>query len=299
MKVVDTFLFSEAYEAELLLTKLHLESPLVDEFVLIESSQTFRGEEKGLQARKMLESDERFSRFLSRITVFSHPGRLFEGPPGYNTYYQNEERSRASCQAHVLANYSDEDWVIVSDVDEAVDCCDTDRRCQFTECLSRSAGNSASLEFGHYRYWYDFDNRCYWTGIRTPVIQVGTIRRGLGSLNCRSRPRHTVQLPAGDRPLFFEYTFCFPAEACWRKLNSFIHDGYTVEELEKSLATNHWVKSAARGERPGERGDEDWFETVELTEQNSPQYVRDNLARLKTNLIPKDYRENRKRLYGK
>lgn len=103
---------------------------------------------------------------------------------------------------------------------------------------------------------------------------------------------------AGERPLFFEYTCCFPAEDIWKKLNSFIHDGYKQEELANAIKANHWVKAAARGEYPGQRGEEDWFETVELTEQNSPRYVRENLARLKTGIIPANYRETRRQLYG-
>src|SRR5262249_35713713 len=126
-----------------------------------------------------------------------------------------------------------------------------------------------------------------------------SVRSRRSSFRCRSTGpvAQRVEIPAGGHPLFFEYTFCFPPEAMWRKLNSFIHDGYTKEDLEKALLTNHWVKAPARGERPGHQT-YDWLETVELTEQNSPRYVRDNLARLKTNVIPPDYREHRKRLYG-
>ncbi len=298
MKVVDTFLFAEAYEAELLLIKLTLESPVVNEWVLVESSQTFRGEEKGLQARKLIYSDERFAPFRDRIVLVEQQGRPFEGPPCYQTYYQNEERSRAMAWAHVDANYSDDDWFLVSDVDEAVDGTDPERAERFLGHLSRQAGRNVVLRFGHYRYWYDFDNRCYWAGIVTPAVRVGAARRGAGSTRARSTNSASIDVPAEDLPLFFEYTFCFPPEGMWKKLNSFIHDGYTREDLERALLTNHWVKSPQRGEKVGGM-DVDWLETVELIEQNSPAYVRENLARLKTGVIPADYREHRKRLYGK
>lgn len=128
MKIVDTFLFCDEYEKELLLAKLTMQSTRVDLHILVESDVTFRGEYKGLQARKMVEEDDRFSPYRA------------------------------------------------------------------------------------------------------------------------------------------------------------------------SLLTNHWTKSAARGERVGERPT-DWFEKVELDEHNSPVYVRDNLDRLRTGLIPVDYRRNRDMVY--
>ncbi len=296
-KIVDTFLFAEAYEAELLLAKLHVEDPLVSEFVLVESACTFRGRNKGLQAKALIASDERFAPFRDKITVIEHAGRLFDGPGCYETYYENEERSRESVWDHVRSRYDDSDWLLVSDVDEMVDGTDALRAAAFLDHLRQGAG--CTLYFGHYRYWYDWDNRCYWDGIFTPAVQLGTVARGASSLRCRSRHPavHRVHRP-GQSPLFFEYTFCFPQEGMWKKLTSFIHDGYTEEDLRLALATNHWVKAPARGERPGEQA-VDWLETVALDAGNSPAYVRDNLARLKTDVIPADYREQRRERYGR
>ncbi len=183
-----------------------------------------------------------------------------------------------------------------SDVDEALDATDAKRLETFLLHLQRCPNKA--LYFCHYRYWYDFDNRCYWTNIYTPVARVGRVRQ-MGHCRLRSRPpicREDVSVREG--PLFFEYTFCFPKEDQWKKLQSFIHDGYSKGDLDVALLTNHWVKAPPRGERVGERGHEDWFERVELTPENSPAYVRENLERLKTNVIPVDYREHRMRLYG-
>lgn len=297
-RVVDTFLFVDAYEADVLLVKLHLESPLVERFILVESDVTFRGDYKGLQARNLIETDERFASFRDRITIVEHRGRLFDGPPCYQTYYENEERSRASVWPHI-SDLPDDTWVMVSDVDEAVDCTDPSRLKKFCDILVGHCDVGATLYFGHYRYWYDFDNLCPWRDIFTPVAQLGTFRSGQTSFMCRSREsRNNRIFRPGDEPLFFEYTHCFPAEAIWKKLNSFIHDGYTRDELNDALLTNHWVKAASRGEYPGQRGYEDWFDTVPLTERNSPKYVRENLGRLKTFVIPEDYLERRQRRFG-
>jgi hypothetical protein len=297
VNIIDTFLFSEAYEAELLLVKLHLEDPVVNEWVLIESDQTFRGEFTGLTARSLIASDERFAQFRDRITIIEHCGKMTVSSPGYDAFYRNEEWSRRSCQSYLEDKYGDDAWIIVSDVDEAVDGTDPQRRARFLSILDEANGKDLTLEFGHYRYWYDFDNRCYWTGIVTPVVQMGAIRNRKSSLACRARdPRNCRRHPAADQPLFFEYTFCFAKPYMWKKLTSFIHDGYAESDLDVALLTNHWVKALARGERPG-RQDVDWLETVVLTEQNSPKYVRDNLVRLKTHAIPVDYLAHRQLIY--
>lgn len=177
-KIVDTFLFAEAYEAELLLLKLILESPLVDEFVLVESDVTFRGEFKGLQARKLVEEDDRFAPFRDRIAFIEQKGRFCHGPAGYRTYYENEEQSREAGWKYVSEKYSGEDWVFVSDVDEALDATDPARADLFLQHLEEKRLTDATMYFFHYRYWYDFDNRCFWKGISTPVTHVESIWNG-------------------------------------------------------------------------------------------------------------------------
>jgi hypothetical protein len=295
MRIVDTFLFCEEYERELLLLKLNLEDSVVSDFVLIESDVTFRGDFKGFHARKLIENDDRFAPFRAKLRIIEQKGRLFDGPANYETFYENEERSRNL--AYGFLNKCDVDtWVLVSDVDEAIDATCPQRRIAFLDHLK--ANERKTIYFGHLRAWYDFNNHCSWKGIFTPATQVGTLWKEWSTLRCRSRRAgQNVEVPAGDNPFFFEYSFCFPKEAMWEKLNSFIHDGYTREELDVALATNSWVKSAKRCESVGSQPF-DWFELVELTEKNSPKYVRDNFETLRTNVISKEYRENRRNLYG-
>lgn len=291
MKFVDTFLFSEAYEKEILLLKLILEDSLIDEWVLVESDVTFRGDYKGLAARQLVEEDARFAPFRSRLTIIEQVGRLADGPAGYGTFYENEELSRELAGKHVMAKYPDDTWVFISDVDEMLDATDSLRRETF---LNKLQDPLATYYCSHNRFWYDFDNYCSWKGVRTPVLSVKAVRTGHSNFRCRSRGvcwRKDIE--SDPVALFFEYTFCFPAEAMWRKLNSFIHDGYTREELGEALRLNTWVKSGARGERIGERGKEDWFERVRLTPENSPQYVRDNLGQFRIGAVSGDYQMHR------
>jgi hypothetical protein len=295
-KVVDTFLYASGYEKEVLLTKLHCEDPVVDQWVLVDCAETFRGEFKGLSAKDLIAGDSRFAPFRDRIHVVELPHRPYQGKPGYHTYYLNEKMSREAAFPFVRDNFSDEDWVIVADCDEMVDGTDPERRSRFLGLLNQHGDKTVYL--AHKRFWWDFDSATNWPFIYSAFARLGELKAGRVKMSCRvDTPSRHIHIPAGDNPIMVEYSFCFAREGCWAKLCSFVHDGYRPQELDDAIATNSWVKSAARGERPGD-GAWDWFEVVELTPANSPKYVRDNLDRLKTNLIPADYRENRKRLYG-
>lgn len=250
MKVVDTFLFCEEYERELLLAKLTMQSPRVDLHVLVESDVTFRGDYKGLQAKKMVEEDDRFAPYCASLLIVEHKGRLRNGPPEYRTYQANEVQSRQLAWATINDFASDGDWLIVSDVDEMFDFQSRDRLDAFERCLKENRGRSPNFE--HYRYWFDYDNRCYHTGFRTPVIEIGLIRSKIAEMDIRTRPPSVSFIVAADgNPVCFEYSYCFSYESNWKKLNSFTHDGYTRGELDISLLTNHWTKAAARKEKVG------------------------------------------------
>ena len=71
MKIVNTFIFGEPHETELLLLKLRLESNLVHEWVITESAFTFQGEPKDFHAENILNGDHRFREFVPRIKIIS------------------------------------------------------------------------------------------------------------------------------------------------------------------------------------------------------------------------------------
>jgi hypothetical protein len=71
MQVIDSFLFSEAQELDMLLVKFNLEKHVVSTWLLLESQFTFQGEYKGLSAKELLQNDERFSEFVDRIIIIN------------------------------------------------------------------------------------------------------------------------------------------------------------------------------------------------------------------------------------
>jgi hypothetical protein len=113
-----------------------------------------------------------------------------------------------------------------------------------------------------------------------------------------ARQFETPRLNTGGVVCGFEYSYCLAsADELLVKKQTFPHTGFTKNDIEDALYLNSWIKSPERNEYLDMNKREDWFETIELTANNSPQYVRDNLNWLKTNVVNPKYKENRKNKY--
>src|SRR5436190_5643735 len=118
MKIVDSFLFSEPYEKELLLLKFILEDKGVDEWIILENAYSFQGEYKGLQARKLVESDNRFKLFLHKIAFIEKEQKTKQLPKhevNDEETYKVEFWQRDLALDYFLKNYNEEDWILISD----------------------------------------------------------------------------------------------------------------------------------------------------------------------------------------
>ena len=71
VRVFDTFQFSEPHEASVLLAKLHIESELVEKWIVVENDYSIKGGWKGRHLESVLASDPRFEMFRDRIVLIS------------------------------------------------------------------------------------------------------------------------------------------------------------------------------------------------------------------------------------
>ena len=301
MQLIDILLFSEPQEANLLLVKFNLEKDLVDKWIICESPYTFQGEYKGVFAKELLMNDSRFAEFRDRIIIINPADNftpLHDGVNDEGKNFDRENAQRGMGLSYLLQNnFDSDDWIMISDTDECIDSNDIERRKQLVNLLSMTSTPIFKLQ--RMRYWYDFDNRCYLPNIHIPFVKMGLLRQNNQFINAR----HFDHIPKfnmnkgesnDDNCLAFEYSYCFPSlEDVWRKKCTYSHTGFTMESVQQALACNHWPRSPLRGEKVGQEP-YDYFEFVTLTERNSPKYVRDNLSWLKTNIVSKDYKENRK-----
>ena len=288
--IVDTFLFSEPHEADLLWVKFNLEDNHVDKWIIQENEYTLQGEKKGLHANEVLK-DKRFDKFRDKVHIISVSQQLMPADNRENTNFQREGWQRMLCRDYLVANYHDKPTlVLVSDVDESVDFSDFDRAQRYIEIALTHYPNQFCV--GRMRYWYDYDNRCYLPDIRIPTISVEQI---MANPNILAQCRHNAVniYDAGETPIAFEYSYVFRNMAdVWRKKCTYAHTNFTEECIEEALKCNHWPRTMNRGEKLGDN-EYDFFEKVELTPENSPKFVRDNLTYLKTNIVSVNYQDNR------
>lgn len=109
--VIDCcLLFNELDMLELRFEEL---SPVVDRFVVVESTRTFQGDTKPLYLRGNLERFEKFISHLTYIVVDEEP----QPEAGYDFCWSREHLQRNAIMRG-LAACSDDDIALISDIDE-------------------------------------------------------------------------------------------------------------------------------------------------------------------------------------
>ena len=300
MILIDTFLFSEPSEKEVLLTKLNLGSDLVSEWVLVENAYTFRGEYKGLFAKDLIAAPE-FGPFRNRISVVSSeiafPHVRPDDRNGDTITFRSQYAQRDSAMEHLLQRWRGhpDAWILISDTDECLDVSTSLKRHRLRRATHLG---SDLLTLARRRFWFDFDNM--WFAKRsTPLVRMSALAewvragKSLGELRGRGILGDSS---GGLNHLLYEYSTCFDIAGVYRKYDTVAHVGMLREDIDRALECNHRPQFRIKGQRLGFSRD-DWLERVRLTERNSPAYVREHFERLRTGNIPDNYAENRKRLY--
>lgn len=304
-RVIDTFLFSEPHEADLLLAKLHVEEEFVTDWIGVENTFTTKGDPKDVWLEKVLDGDSRFARFRDRITVLSLSERFVEGyrpsprdrvgrtirrlagseaARGYEErpYFFAEISQRNAATAPMEDISGGKGWVIVSDVDEMVDGSIPER----SDLLERAMSRSNIVHLPRRRFVYDFDNVSMAPFRYLPMARIEKLGgRKLGDL--RLTP---YGVPSGLEALAFEYSYCYDRASIDRKLETFTHADPGADIVARALNCNHATTS-------GTLLNHHWYETVGIDEAQHPAYIVDHLQELKTNVVNPDYRNARKQTY--
>lgn len=296
MKLIDSFLFSEVYEKELLLLKFILEDKGVHEWILLENAYSFQGEYTGLHARQLVTSDERFTPYLHKLTIISKEEKTKVLPRHRfldEFSFKAEYMQRDFAYDYFMQKYENEDWIMVSDVDEIIDFTNNARR---NELYSRMKSTpNGFLQVPTKRYWYDFDNE-YKLLIGNAMCNKNyLLNTGKKLHHVRAENRKVLQ-KGWKNIVEFEYSSCYDAEYMLRKFYTSTHTGFTPNDLKQSLRCNHRPVREIENRKP-KNDSRFFFETVALTQRNSPKHVRENLAFYKTNAIDKNYKKNRREDY--
>lgn len=298
MKIIDTFLFSEPHEKEILLIKLNLGGEYIHEWVLIENSYTHQGEYKGLFADEVLKSDARFQPFLNRIKIIS--GNLPFKRLNFNDKSSDEIgitydwQQRDLMKNYLLETYTSEDYFILSDADECLDL--TSNKAKY-ELLKRKINQNTTgiIQIPRKRFWYDFDN--VWLAKRSvPLVKMEYLLRNTNISLGKLRQLNTGPCNIWELELLYEYSFCFSKEHLLRKYQTFCHVGMYKEDIELGLKCNHIPVIKSQSEKiPLDPNF--WLSKIVLDDSNSPWYVRENLDKLKTGIVDNEFMVNRRMIY--
>lgn len=280
-------MFSNVYESDVLLCKLHAEYEFVHEFIGIQSAYTTRSQYKGLFLEEVLK-DEKFKPFLDKITALSSKESLYPKNVPYDE--QNnlicEFESRKYCWKYIQNKYQDCDWVFLEDCDEML-CFDNPKKRDIL--LEGFKKHNKGIQWQNYKYWWDYNNLNLNPDKYIPCHTVGHLKELEKPFYNRNYfcTRMEPNLVCG-----VEFSHCFHRSGNWEKVSTAAHDNYQEKTMENAYLYNTWHCEELRGEKL--RYPLDFFETIDLDENNSTKFVLDNLETLKVNTIDPNYAENRK-----
>jgi hypothetical protein len=287
-KIVSSFSFSEPHELNTLLVKLNVEDAGVSEWVITENTYSFRGEYKGPhQLRNILETDGRFKKFLPKIKLFEVeiqiPCKI--GEEDLTILFTQRDVQKE----YIEQKYNAEDWILVGDLDEIIDFANTDRYEIVYDTLRSQQG--VIVHPNPLFYIFDYDNLVVgneWYNLA--FIQVNWSSKHNSPLE-KARVYHAegYMMPPGSCGYHY-HSVCSP-QGLWRKLQTYGHTNWVKDDINKCLYYNHGLFRSKLGEKFNVAQFN--ITPIELTPQNSPQYVRDNLLWLKTDTVHRNFRRNR------
>lgn len=165
MRIIEAVLFNN--ELELLEARFHEGDDVVDQWVIIESDQTFTGDSK---SPVFLHNHKRFGRFNDRVTHFRAIATTCENPWEVEAHQRNT-------LALMLDELDDDDLIVLSDGDEL-----TRAECWPEIVKATADGDSVSLHKPTWYYtltWALPDTGPAVSSFRSKAARVSTLRRSL------------------------------------------------------------------------------------------------------------------------
>lgn len=315
--IFSTFLFSDPEEIDLLAIKIETEKYLVKEWIVVEGRYTFRGKPRNLILRELLNKDPRFNEHRDRIHILECDENFFESFKHakktlllkffelsirkiFNIHYTSTRRTfqesrffhvekctRDFATSKILElSVTDEDWILISDVDEILNTEDTEIRKSLSSVMQ---SRDLFVMLKRQRFIFDFDN--FDSQLRfTPLVNVSLIRSG-GSKISEFRLR-SDGVPKVNLPYLVEYCFCMSLDAIIRKLTTFSHVGTTRDFVEFAMKVNGTFLMP-----DSDLSEISWLERIDISDLQVPSYVKKNFSKLKTSNVSSEYRQNRSELF--
>ena len=208
----DIFLMND--EIEMLDIRLNVLSPYVDQFILLESDETFSGLKKPLYYE---ENREKFSKFNIRHYRIRNDGRFDqmaeESPNVTNQIWKREFCQKESIQ-DAIKDLKDDDICYIGDIDEIW-------KPQIIE------DRVYRLKQNVYSYWFNNKSSEKWYG---QYVAKYAIIKGRSINHLKTHYPWTVLEDGG-----WHFTNQFGAEKIRNKLKSYGHQEFNTDDIKASL----------------------------------------------------------------
>ncbi|SHG27119.1 Glycosyltransferase family 17 [Flavobacterium segetis] len=317
-KIVSTFMFSDSHEQELLWLKFNVEDSFITEWIITESKYTFQGKMKPMFLIEILKQS-RFQKFIQKIHCIELDENFnFQFEPNfkdllkrkikrrlninYNKNYElvpyaelasffSEINQRGACLNYLKSKYSKDDIIITCDTDEIFDFTG-EKMNYFINAVSKY---KTPFYIKRNIYCYDFDN--YSNRLRySPIVKLGDLISKQSFHHVRHPLPQKRIIAESDQSLAFEYTFCFSRDSIIKKLTSFAH----VTDLDSRgvdfcLDNNIALINPDKIDNAFIRNSESFFETITISEKNTPLFLINNMKDFETNVVNENYLLQRKK----
>ncbi len=276
-KIFDCFVFYN--ELDILEIRLHTLDPLVDHFVLVESTRTFTGQPKPLVYE---EHKARFSHFHDKIIHVV----IDDMPEVAESTFVREAHQRSAI-GRGLEHAQGNDIIIVSDADEIP------KPEALTEALKTAAGHITYFEGVYYHFKLNWRLMGRKDVMTSRMIEYRSFRDGW--LVRTTKGRRSASLPAWLEGLMWHPYAAWRHKAflrrrtipdgCWHF--SFMADPETIrDKLAAYKAPDRLKLKDLRGEAVEERIDQrrSMFDSeIAVAPLNEmPEYIQDNVGKFKS-----------------
>lgn len=209
--IYDAFTFFN--ELDLLELRLSILDPYVDRFILVESEQTFMGQEKLLY---YAENKDRFAKWNDKIIHVIAPNIEIKSVP-----FERHWLCYALIESILQTIGNPEDIAFMSDLDEIWN----------PDVLEQIDNNSHSLEQLNYSYFLNMRSNEAWTG--TLTTKVKNIFVGFNKLNRTAKP---FPLPNGG----YHFTNMGGKDQVIKKILAYDHGHeinpqWVIDNIEKNM----------------------------------------------------------------
>ena len=203
--------------------------------------------------------------------------------------YHNAEKSlRNQAKEVICKSASPEDWIFVCDVDEVLDGETSGIKDFFLELSENAFRFPCIVRIKVRQRLWDYDNLNVNANLSRVLIKAELLienRLNVGQVRISRTFGWWPKLPIEG---IHEYSSCLSREGIERKFQTYVHIADSNESLKRALSCNTTLSYG---------GEPQFLVKLDVNIDHHPKFVKENIEYLRTNLICKQFEENRSKVF--